>query len=80
MCLGLWLAFGLQKQDLTCFIQNYIQNYNEYFQITSDEENIQNMHTHVEITSDQMLIDGSIRSIQLIFIECLILGTDNKKE
>ena len=31
MCLGLWLAFGLQKQDLTCFIQNYIQNDNEYF-------------------------------------------------
>ena len=27
MCLGLWLDFGLQKQDLTCFIQNY----NEYF-------------------------------------------------
>lgn len=76
MCLGLWLVFGLQKQDLTCFIQNY----NEYFYITSDEENIKNMHTHVEITSDQMLIDGSIHSIQLIFIECLILGTGNKKE
>ena len=35
------------------------------------------MHTRVEITSDQMLIDGSIHSIKLIFIECLILGTDN---
>ena len=38
------------------------------------------MNTHVEITSDQMLIDGSIFSIQLIFIECLILWTDNEKE
>ena len=34
------------------------------------------MHTHVEITSDQMLIDGFIHSIQLIFTECLILGTE----